>query len=178
MFSVGEGFTEVIRYRIKWGLHGGEQISFEESYVRLSCKPPTNLKFYASIFKTLGSLCCREWSRRMSLARKHLLSSLCVKSIVLEGMEIQRWTQSSSCPEDASDLLHALNILWICPTTMECVRLLPPLASLPLEQGKWAFIFSLRQKLPISPSLLIQLLIIQASLLKGKHLFTGSANTE
>lgn len=61
-----------------------------ENCIRLFSESPTNPQFYTSIFKTLGSLYQREWSRRTVLTRKHLLSSLCVRSVVLDTVEAQR----------------------------------------------------------------------------------------
>ena len=69
---------------------GGEKISFGEILIRLSSMIPTKFKFCTSIFKTLGSLYSREWSRRMLLDKKHLSSSLCVRRIVLDAVEVQR----------------------------------------------------------------------------------------
>lgn len=100
-------------------------------------------------------------------------SSLCVRRVELDAAEIQLFFSWRS--------IWFVHILWvfteICPTSIECVRLLSTLIPLLLEQCKWNFIFSLKKKLLISPFPLIKILIIQASLLKGKHLFTGSVST-
>lgn len=58
--SVREGLTEVVMCKMKQGLHCGEPVCCGENYIRMSTNPPTDLKFYASIFKTLASLYCRE----------------------------------------------------------------------------------------------------------------------
>lgn len=71
---------------------------------------------------------------------------------------------------------YTLSVHWDMPH-LYSVRLLSTLTPLLLEQYKWNFSFSLKKKLPISPFPLIKVLIIQASLLKGKHLFTGSVST-
>ena len=80
----------VIAHKRKWGVQQDEKIRFGESDTSQSFKHPGNLKFYASVFEMLRSLCYREWCRRMLLARKHLLSSLRVRSAVLDTAEAQR----------------------------------------------------------------------------------------
>lgn len=117
----------------------GEKISFREILIRLSSMIPAKFKLCTSIFKTLGSLYSRVWSRRMLLDKKHLSSSLCVRRIVLDAGKYKDEhnavlaLQKLGCVHSKHSLryLHLYGLLRLPPTP----------TPFPPEQYKWAFIF-------------------------------------